>query len=202
MGGRIGGIETIRARDRRYNIHSIPVCCLIAFCWQSGVDLNVQVHKGSIGLVKSMLILVSALLVTGSTLSAQAASEVAAEQESIRGVIQTAYIDGIYNERDTEKIMSGIHDDFNMLVLDNNTLGKVTIQQWVEGIEQSKQAHPEPPTVPFTHECPLVQVVGNTAVAQVEVFSGDRHLYTDFMSLYKFADGWKIVAKIYYSHPG
>ena len=152
--------------------------------------------------MKSVRILVLALLVTGSTLSAQMAPGVAAEQEAIQAVIQTAYIDGIYNERDTDKIMSGIHDDFNMLVLDNNTLGKVTIQQWVEGIERSKREHPEPPTVPFTHECNLVQVVGNTAVAQVEVFSGDRHLYTDFMSLYKFADGWKIVAKIYYSHPG
>jgi hypothetical protein len=152
--------------------------------------------------MKSVRILVFGLFVTGSTLSAQVEPEVAVEQETIRGVIQTAYIDGIYNERDTDKIMSGIHESFNMLVLENNTLGKVTIQQWVEGIEQSKQAHPEPPAVPFTHECPLVQVVGNTAVAQVEVFSGNRHLYTDFMSMYKFDDGWKIVAKIYYAHPG
>ena len=152
--------------------------------------------------MKSVRILICGLLVTGSTLSAQVASAVTMEQEAIRGVIQTAYIDGIYNERDTDKIMSGIHESFNMLVLENNTLGKVTIQQWVAGIEQSKQSHPEPPTVLITHECPLVQVVGNTAVAQVEVFSGDRHLYTDFMSMYKFDDGWKIVAKIYYAHPG
>lgn len=152
--------------------------------------------------MKAVLILVFALLVTGSTLAAQTASDVAVEQEAIRSVIQTAYIDGIYNERDTEKIMSGIHEDFNMLVLDDNSLSKVTIQQWVAGIERSKQAHPEPPAVPITHECPLVQVVGNTAVAQVEVFSGDRHMYTDFMSMYKFDDGWKIVAKIYYAHPG
>lgn len=150
--------------------------------------------------MKSVRMLVVALLVAGSTLTAQVASDVAAEQEAIRGVIATAYIDGIYNERDSEKILSGIHEDFNMLVLEDNTLGKVTIQQWVEGIERSKVAHPEPPDVPFTHDCPLVQVVGSTAVAQVEVFSGERHLYTDFMSLYKFEEGWKIVAKVYYAH--
>jgi len=100
--------------------------------------------------MKAVLILVFALLVTGSALAAQTASEIAVEQEAIRGVIQTAYIDGIYNERDTDKIMSGIHESFNMLVLENNTLGKVTIQQWVAGIEQSKQSHPEPPTVLIT----------------------------------------------------
>jgi len=152
--------------------------------------------------MKAAFVLSMTLLVTGTALTAQAASGVAAEQQAVKSVIENAYIQGIYNERDTDKIMSGFHDEFSMLVLNENTLGKVTIQQWVEGIERSKLANPEPPAVPVTHDCSLVQVVGNTAVAQVEVFRGDRHLYTDFMSLYKFEDGWKIVAKIYYSHPG
>ncbi len=153
--------------------------------------------------MKSVFVLFFAILIaTGPTLSAQASSQVAAEREAIEAVIETAYIQGIYNERDAEKIMSGIHSEFNMLYLEDNTLGKLPIQQWVEGIERSKQDHPEPPAVLFTHESTVLQVVGNTAVTQVDVYQGDRHLYTDFMSMYKFADGWKIVAKIYYAHPG
>jgi ketosteroid isomerase-like protein len=38
------------------------------------------------------------------------------------------------------------------------------------------------------------------AVARVEVHRDGKHIFTDYLSLYRFADGWKIVGKIFQSH--
>jgi len=38
-------------------------------------------------------------------------------------------------------------------------------------------------------------------VARVELFKEGKHLFTDYMSLYRFQEGWKIVAKKYYRIP-
>lgn len=149
---------------------------------------------------KQALILAFALTLPAAAITAQAGSD-AAEEEAVKATIVTAYIQGIHNERDVAKIRSGFHPDFNMLAFRDNSINKVTIEQWIGGIERSLERSPEPPEVPVRPEFTAVQVSGNAAVAQIEVYRGDRHLYSDFMSLYKFEDGWKIVAKIYYSHP-
>ncbi len=48
-------------------------------------------------------------------------------------------------------------------------------------------------------EFPLIDVTGNAAVAKVKFMVGDRHVYTDYLSLLRFTEGWKIVNKIYTS---
>jgi hypothetical protein len=35
-------------------------------------------------------------------------------------------------------------------------------------------------------------IAGNTAVARVEICDDGLHDFTDFLSLYKFSQGWKI----------
>ncbi len=151
--------------------------------------------------MKAVSVTVLALLVLGSNLSAQSVLAVEAEEEAVKDVITTAYIEGIHNERDVEKIRSGFHPDFNMLAYRDNAINAVSIEQWIGGIERSLERNPDPPEVPVRPEFTAVEVSGNAAVARIEVYRGDQHLYTDFMSLYKFDGGWKIVNKIYYSHP-
>ena len=52
----------------------------------------------------------------------------------------------------------------------------------------------------MTSDIPMVSVSGDAAVAKVMIYRDDKLIYSDYMSLYKFEDGWKIVAKIYFSH--
>ena len=33
------------------------------------------------------------------------------------------------------------------------------------------------------------------------VFRDGKHVFSDYLSLYKFEDGWKIIGKIFYRHP-
>lgn len=46
----------------------------------------------------------------------------------------------------------------------------------------------------------MIEVVGNAAVAKVELYREDKKIFTDFLSLYKFEEGWRIVSKIYHRH--
>lgn len=61
---------------------------------------------------------------------------------------------------------------------------------------------PRPLHAGTTYEFTHVHVTGSAALAIVEIFQEDQHIYTDYIVLYKFADGWKIVTKIYYQYPG
>lgn len=151
--------------------------------------------------MKTVPVTVLALVAVCTSLSAQSVSAIEAEEDAVKSVIETAYIEGIHNERDVEKIMSGFHPDFNMLSFRDDAINPVSIQQWIQGIERSLERNSNPPEVPVRPEFAAVEVSGNAAVARIEVYRGERHLYTDFMSLYKFEDGWKIVNKIFYSHP-
>jgi hypothetical protein len=48
-----------------------------------------------------------------------------------------------------------------------------------------------------THRIPNVSISGAAAVAMVEILFDDKHVFTDYMSLYRFDNGWRIVAKIF-----
>ena len=42
--------------------------------------------------------------------------------------------------------------------------------------------------------------VNRSALAIVKVFYDSKQKYTDFMNLYKFQNGWKVVTKTFYTH--
>ena len=46
-----------------------------------------------------------------------------------------------------------------------------------------------------------MEIAGAAASARVEVFRDGKHTFTDYLLLYKFADGWKIVSKTFHTHP-
>jgi hypothetical protein len=45
-----------------------------------------------------------------------------------------------------------------------------------------------------------VDVTGDAAVAKFEFYVGIKLAYVDYQFLYKFADGWKIVSKIFHKY--
>jgi hypothetical protein len=123
------------------------------------------------------------------------------EITSIKKVIQSAYVEGIQNEGDIAKIDAGIHPDFNLLGIgENGTIWKLPIAEWKEKVIQRKKDGKLPRdkenlvSVKFFS----VDVTGTAAVAKFEFYVGEQLKYVDYISLYKFEDGWKLVSKIYY----
>ena len=119
------------------------------------------------------------------------------EKEAIRRVIEKAYIQGIHGDQDEETVKSGFHQDFAMLVLRNDTLAKVTVDEWLDRIETMKAENPELWNAETTHNFELIDVAGYAAVAKLDVYKGTTHFSTDYMLLYRFEEGWRIVSKIF-----
>lgn len=145
-----------------------------------------------------LLVTVGALLAAVTILAGDA--EVEQERAAIKEVIESAYIRGVHTEWDAEAARNGFHPEFNMLIFQENGIRKLPIGDWLKSIERNKKNHPEGPQYKITHEIPMVDVTGNAAVVRIEMYKDGEHIYTDYMSLYKFEDGWKIVGKIYYRH--
>ncbi len=119
------------------------------------------------------------------------------EKEAIKEVIEEGYIRGIHGNQDEETVRSGFHHDFAMLVLQDNTIEKVTIEEWLDRIEGMKAHNPELWAAERTHDFLLTDVAGNAAVAKLDVRKGATHFSTDYMLLYRFEEGWRIVSKIF-----
>jgi hypothetical protein len=120
-----------------------------------------------------------------------------AAREAIRRVIEEAYIRGIHETQDEATVRSGFHPDFAMLVLQDNTMLKVGLEEWLVRVEALKAGNPELWSAETTCEFLLIDAAGKAAVAKLEVYKGDTFFSTDYMLLYKFEEGWKIVSKVF-----
>jgi hypothetical protein len=140
-------------------------------------------------------LIISFLLMTAIVSVAQQTEQ---DQEAIRRVIQESYVQGIHNKAGIELVEKGFHPGFEMLGVQNGLLTRYPIYSWIETL---KKTMGQTPASEITSEIPFVDVAGDAAVARVELFKEGKHLFTDYMSLYRFQEGWKIVAKIYYRIP-
>ncbi len=126
------------------------------------------------------------------------AQEMAADREQIIETIEKAYVQGIQNGKEIENIQKGFHPGFNLLGVDqNNMLTKLPIYTWYSYVEK-RVAAGEQPDLETTARFPLVDITGNAAVVKVELYRDGKMIFTDYLSLYRFDEGWKIVSKIYH----
>lgn len=119
------------------------------------------------------------------------------EKELIVQTINEAYIQGIHTKQDKALALAGFHPDFAMLVLTGNRLERVSLDQWLARIESIKRENPTMWQAETCFTVELVDISQYAAVARLEVYKGETHFSTDFMLLYKFKEGWKIVSKIF-----
>jgi hypothetical protein len=130
------------------------------------------------------------------------AQDTDAQKEAIKSVIQSSYVDGLQNKGDIEVIRKGFHPGFNLLGVRQNSLTKYPIYSWLESFQKRLLADPNPPSEEQMITCKylLIDVTGNAAMAKIELWRQDKRLFTDYLQLYKFEEGWRIVSKIYYRH--
>lgn len=131
------------------------------------------------------------------------AEEPSADQEAIKEVIHTAYIEGIHNIGDLEKIDQGFHPGFVLVGINkDNSMWKYPIYSWKEGITKKLKEETLPKSEEDLIVCkyPMIDVTGNAAIAKIELYQNEELIYTDYLSLYKIDNNWKIVNKIYSSH--
>ncbi len=125
----------------------------------------------------------------------------AAAREDVLKVVTDAYIKGVHIDRDAAAMRRGFHPDFQMLILADGKMSALTIEEWAARVEKTA-ANPNAPKPPaIRYEFPLVDITGSAAVVRVEIWRDGVYTFTDYLSLYRFPDGWKIVNKVYFTHP-
>jgi hypothetical protein len=121
------------------------------------------------------------------------------DDEVIRSVVTNAYINGIQNRGSSEDIRKGFHPSFAMLRLMENSVKPLPIEEWIASIEKAKLE--KAPALPTAEGKFLsIDVTGNAAVVKLEIYREGKKTFTDYLSLYKFTEGWRIVSKIYNRH--
>ncbi len=122
------------------------------------------------------------------------------EVEAVKQVITKAYVEGIHNNGSIDDIKAGFHPGFEMLSNTNGELTRFAIADWIERIETSRANNPDQKKERIDVKFLEVDITGGTASVKFELLRGGKIIFTDYMYLYKFDDGWKIVCKVYHRH--
>jgi len=123
------------------------------------------------------------------------------DKTDIETIIKASYFNGAFNDLDTQAMRQGFHPEFAIFSADGEDLSRYPIDAWIEGIEKRKQ-DPKYDSSKAKMDCKIVSldVTGGAAAAKIEISKDGRLVYTDYLSLLKFSDGWKIAAKVYQAH--
>lgn len=125
-----------------------------------------------------------------------------AEKEAIKEAIIQTYAHPLYGGGSLEDIRSGLHEGFEMFVLYKGEFRKSSKAEWLERLEEvrSRPKKPNRPKVKRSYEFAMIDVTGQTAMVKLEVFQDNTLKFTDYLSLYKFEDGWKLLSKLFSFH--
>jgi hypothetical protein len=147
------------------------------------------------------LLLLSVTLMAFSSINWNESNAEIKEVEEIREVLLKGYVHGAFNELDPDAMAETFHEDFAIFSPNGNEISRYPISRWVESTRQRKQ-NPDfdPQNNKWEPKFVNISVSGNAASVTLELHHQDKHVYTDYLSLLKFDDGWKVVAKVYHQH--
>ena len=123
------------------------------------------------------------------------------DEASVKQVVASAYVEGIHNRGNIDDIRKGFHPSFNMLRLMDNEIKPLSIEEWITNIEKSKKESTTAPPAKTEGKFVNVDITGNAAIVKLELYRENKKVFTDYLVLYKFTEGWRIVSKTYYRHP-
>lgn len=145
--------------------------------------------------MKKLTILLLLVAIATLKLSAQAN-----DTDQIKDVINKAYIEGLHNGGNLDETRKGFHPGFDLLILKNNQMEKLPIYNWIESTEKKRKENPTPSPIKTMINFVNIDITGTSAVAKIELSREGKLIFTDYLSLYKFEEGWRIVGKIYFKH--
>ncbi len=122
------------------------------------------------------------------------------EKSKIRLVVESAYIEGVFLEGNAKKMQKGFDKCFNIQILRLEDVDLLPISKWLEITKKNIADGKYKGENPYTYKIPMIDVTGNAAVVKVEIYKHNKIHFTDYLSLYRFKSGWRIVNKIYNPH--
>lgn len=129
------------------------------------------------------------------------AAQQRADDAAIKEVVDRGYVQGVHIDADGAKIRGGMHESFVMFVRNGEQITQLGRDAWIERIEAGKASRkPDAPRPATTADIQVLDRSGDSAVVRVNLFRDGKQVFTDYIALYRFSDGWKMVGKIFYRH--
>lgn len=129
------------------------------------------------------------LLIAGIT-GVQAGAQ---DAKAIEAVITSSYIEPLYQQGDPDKIRDGFHEEFHMYILHQGEFMIRTRDEWIERIKRSRANDPEPRN--FSWHFDMIDAQDQTAIVKLSIKENNKLKYVDYLTLYKFEEGWKVITK-------
>lgn len=128
--------------------------------------------------------------------------DVSSEQEVLKTLLETTFLNGALNDLNTEQMSNGFHPDFAILIADNTNLKRLELPVWIKIVEEYKNDAKKVKSGDrnLEYKFDLIDVTGNAAVVKTQLFRKGEHVITDYISLLKFENGWQAVAKVSNEH--
>jgi ubiquinone/menaquinone biosynthesis C-methylase UbiE len=117
------------------------------------------------------------------------------EKNAIIELIEETYIEAAYNNINIDALKKGFEKNFTWQWMHHDRFIITTLEQWIKTLNREKSLRPDWNNR-TTAEIHVLGIEGNVAVVKVEIYNNQVRDFTDFLSLYKLADGWKITNKI------
>jgi len=133
-----------------------------------------------------------------NTIQAQPTRE---EKLAVEELIREAYVNGIYNKGIIRNIELGISEDFEAIgLLENGQNTITTYGDIIREVEQNQAAGKYP--VEKAQEMVSVkyhriEVEGKLANVKLNFMVGNQTRYVEYLALYKYPGGWKLINKTY-----
>lgn len=163
------------------------------------IDLDCIQWTNNTTMKSIKLLLITAILLVPTTIDS---SPIKSAPREIKRVITIGYIEGVFLKGDMDLIREKWHSDCDIVYYDpvDRILQKGSAIQYFESYFKK---NPGPMNPDISYEFKSIQVAGYAAIATVEISNKDktRKIYTDYLSLYRFKSGWKIVSKTFYAFP-
>ena len=122
------------------------------------------------------------------------------EAEAVKQVIDHSYIGGVHNFMGSDVIRQGFWIDFEMIIFKDDQIEKLPLETWISNIERRNEESAGQTRHLTSVKYLDIHVTGNAAIVALELYRKGEIIFTDYLSLYKFSDGWKIVSKTFYRH--
>lgn len=139
-----------------------------------------------------------ALLICGLYTIAQSLPQ---EEKAIKNEVTKTYIEPLYLGGSVETLEARLHEGFEMFVFHHGEFSKRSKKQWIERLKEVRSRPKKNSTKQErTFKFALIDVTGQTAAVKLEIFYDGKLKFTDYLTLYKLEEGWKVLSKFFTMH--
>lgn len=124
------------------------------------------------------------------------------DEEAIKEMLTESFLNGALNKLNADKMREGFHPDFAILIANEDKLNKLPLDIWIDVVKKYKASPDKVASgernVDYTFE--TIDITGKAAIVKIQLLRDGQLITTDYISLLKYADGWKAVSKISNEH--